>query len=77
MAKSGYTLIAEHFGTDNESIKDYVYQTGRFNKPVYALSDNEYWAGGKIKPVDSEGILVDWIKVISSFDNDSILWVCK
>ena len=77
MARPGHVLVAEHFCTDNESIKESVYQTGRFNKPVYSLSDNEYWSGGKRKPVDYEGILVKWEKVVSSFDNESILWVCR
>lgn len=77
MSKRGYTLIAEHLGTDAESVRDYEYQHGRFVRPIFALSDNEYWAAGQSKPCDPDGILNSWEKVVSSYDRKSILWVCR
>lgn len=75
MPKRSYTLIAEHFGTDAESIRDCEYQPGHFSKPVYSLSDNEYWAAGATKPRDRDRDEMSWEKVISSYDRKSILWV--
>lgn len=72
--KKSYTRIAEHFSTDSDSIREYEYQTGRFTRSVFALSDNEYWAGSK--PKDSDGLLYDWKPVISQYDG-STLWMCK
>lgn len=74
MAKSGSTLLAEHFGTDSETIRDNEYQHGRFNKPVYSLG-NEFWAGGKVKPKDEDGILTNWVRIISSYDPNCVLWL--
>lgn len=77
MPKRSYTLIAEHFGTDSDYVRDNEYQHGRYSKPIYSLSDNEYWAAGATKPRDPDGLLTDWKKVISQYDGKSILWVCK
>lgn len=77
MAKRSYTLIAEHFGSDSADIRDSEYQPGRFPRPIYSLSDNEYWAAGNTKPRDPDGTLANWEKVISSYDRKSVLWVCR
>jgi hypothetical protein len=76
MPKRNYTLIAEHFGTDSDSIRESEYQYGRFTKSVYSLSDNEYWSAGATPPrhTDSVGNPWKWEKVISGYDRKSILW---
>ena len=73
MARPGYTLLAEHFSTDSQSIRECDYQPGRFSKPVYTFGD-DYWAAGKTKPIDKDGLISGWGKIISSYDNKSILW---
>ena len=77
MPKRSYTLIAEHFSTDSESIRDSEYQHGRYSRPIFSLSDNEYWAAGHTKPRDPDGILTAWEKVVSNYDHKSVLWVCR
>lgn len=77
MPKRSYTLIAEHLGTDADYVRDYEYQHGRFTRPVYALSDNEYWSAGRIRPRDPDGVLTNWTRVTSKYDGKSILWVCR
>lgn len=71
--KRGYVRIAEHLGTDADSVRECEYQHGRFGKPVFALADNEYWCGGK--PHDRDGLLTNWVEVVSSYDG-SILYKC-
>lgn len=75
MPKRAYTLIAEHFGDDSKSIRESEYQYGRFTRPVYALSDNEYWSAGTRPPQPTDSSQPwKWEKVISSYDKKSILW---
>jgi len=69
MAKRAYTVIAEHLGQDEETIKDYEYQPGKFTQKVYSFG-NYYYA---IKePKDSDGIFTNWYPINSSYDGRTI-----
>ncbi|NBS24578.1 MAG: hypothetical protein EBS78_11560 [Altererythrobacter sp.] len=71
----GYTRIAKHHFTDPGYVRDRLFDRKRFTRLVYRLG-NGYWSSGARKPVDREGLLVDWKMVVSKYDG-SILWHCK
>lgn len=70
MSKRSYTRIAEHFGQDEQDIKDSEYQPGRFSTKVYIFA-GEYYAGKK--PKDTDGFMSNWHPINSSYDG-SQLW---
>ncbi len=71
--KNPHTRIAEHLGWDSADVIDYNYQPGRFSTPVYSLGNsNQYWAGSK--PKDRDGMMTNWVPVVSSYDG-STLWM--
>tara|TARA_R110000868_G_scaffold196229_1_gene442115 strand:- start:48 stop:302 length:255 start_codon:yes stop_codon:yes gene_type:complete len=76
MAKRSHTVIAEHFGADEQDIKEYEYQPGRFTRKVFALTGNDYWSTGKAAPTDRNGVIPrsEWVKVQSSYDPSITLW---
>jgi hypothetical protein len=75
MAKRSYTKIAEHFGTDEESVRECEYQPGRFSKAIFAIGD-EYWCAVSEPARYNRRIFsrFGWIQIISAYDHKTILW---
>jgi hypothetical protein len=67
-------VIAETFGIDFSDMKDYRYQAGRSDKPIYSI-DDDYYCASKIgnKPAEHFTIDFEWSKQESVFA-DKIGW---
>jgi len=73
-------VIAETFGMDYSDMKEYQYQPGRSNKPIYNMG-NDYYCASKIgvKPAKHWTMEFEWKEYKSSFA-DNIgwqVWECK
>lgn len=75
MAKRSYTTIAEHFGADEETVRDSEYHAGRFTRKTYMIND-DLWVAGRGRPPTVIGY-DEWTMITSSYDKVSILWRAK
>ncbi len=69
--KSSKEALATHLGMDIAELKNYVYQSGYFTKPVYTI-ENRYYCCSKNTPAksrDSYGTQFIWIEVKDEFVN--------
>lgn len=76
MAKYGAEGLANHFGTDIDTIKDSEYQPGQFTQKIFCVND-EFWCPYKSKARDIYGHLFDegdWLRINSNYDAEISFW---
>ena len=64
-------VLAETFNFDFSEIKDYQYQAGRSDRPIYTVGDN-YYCAGRIgaKPAKHWSREFKWVRYASVFANE-------
>jgi hypothetical protein len=67
--KTKKEAIATFLGMDTTELKDYTYQEGRTNSPVYSVSNKYYCATKNSKPSKHRDIIFDWVEIPNDFIN--------
>ena len=72
--RSSKAALASHLGFDMAEMNDYLYQSTRFTRSVYALDDFKYCAVREVrdlpKPTHPSTIALDWEEVIDRHVNE-------